>query len=85
MGLVAEVFDPDEAGTKVGGYAERLATGPALAIAASSAASTRAARRPLDEGLALEAELIEELFRSQDANEGLTAFVEKRKPEFVGA
>jgi enoyl-CoA hydratase len=39
----------------------------------------------LDEGLALEAELMESLFRSKDAAEGLTAFVEKRQPEFVGA
>ena len=39
----------------------------------------------LDEGLALERELVEQLFRSQDANEGLTAFSEKRAPTFVGA
>ena len=39
----------------------------------------------LDEGLALEAELMERLFRSKDATEGLTAFVEKREPEFVGS
>ena len=30
-------------------------------------------------------ELIEQLFGSQDAHEGLTAFVEKRTPDFVGA
>jgi len=41
--------------------------------------------RSLADGLALECDLIEELFRSQDANEGLTAFSEKRTPEFVGA
>ena len=39
----------------------------------------------LEEGLALERELVEQLFRSQDATEGLTAFVEKRDAEFVGA
>ena len=39
----------------------------------------------LDEGLALEGALMEELFRTQDAAEGLAAFVEKRKAEFTGA
>ena len=39
----------------------------------------------LEEGLTLERELVEQLFRSQDANEGLTAFTEKRAPSFQGA
>ena len=38
----------------------------------------------LDDGLVLEGELVEQLFNSQDAHEGLHAFVEKREPEFVG-
>ena len=85
MGLVADVYDPQEAGTKVREYAERLATGPAVAIAAIKRCVYEGGQKTLDEGLALEAELMESLFGTQDATEGLTAFVEKRKAEFVGA
>ena len=35
-------------------------------------------------GLALERELQQQLFQSEDAREGLQAYVEKRKPEFKG-
>lgn len=38
----------------------------------------------LNEGLALDRELLQELFRSQDAKEGLAAFGHKRKPVFRG-
>lgn len=38
----------------------------------------------LEQGLALERELQQQLFQSEDAREGLTAYVEKRKPQFKG-
>ena len=54
--------------------------GPPLALAAIKRCVYEGMRAPLEQGLALERELIEELFRSQDAAEGLTAFSEKRAP-----
>jgi enoyl-CoA hydratase/carnithine racemase len=85
MGLVADVYDSEQAQDKVAGYAARLAAGPGLAIGAIKRCVHEGSQKTLDEGLALEAELMERLFRSQDASEGLHAFVEKRRPEFVGA
>jgi enoyl-CoA hydratase/carnithine racemase len=85
MGLVADVYDADVAADRVLEYAARLAGGPALAIAAIKRCVHEGGELALANGLELEAELMEQLFRSKDANEGLTAFVEKRTPEFVGS
>jgi len=80
-GLVSALLEADA----VAEYAERLAAGPKLAIAAIKRCVHEGGQLPLEQGLALEAELMESLFRSRDATEGLTAFVEKRDPAFVGA
>jgi enoyl-CoA hydratase/carnithine racemase len=37
-----------------------------------------------EQALAIERELQQQLFQSEDAKEGLAAYVEKRKPNFAG-
>jgi enoyl-CoA hydratase/carnithine racemase len=85
MGLVAAVFDDEEAEAGVRDYAERLAGGAVLAIAAIKRCVHEGGGMSLDDGLVLEAEMMEQLFRTKDAAEGLQAFVEKRPAEFVGS
>lgn len=85
MGLVAAVYPESEAEASVREYAERLAAGAGLAIASIKRCVYEGGQMRLEEGLELEAELMEGLFRSEDAAEGLQAFVEKRTPGFVGA
>jgi enoyl-CoA hydratase/carnithine racemase len=82
LGLVSEVFEDAKA---FDAHVARLAKLPPLALANIKRCVFEGIDASLDDGLALERELIEELFRSQDANEGLTAFSEKRSPEFTGA
>lgn len=84
-GLVAALYEPEDAEAKLHEYAERFAAGPALALASIKRCVHDGGERTLADGLALEADLVEKLFSSRDGLEGLNAFVEKRTPEFVGA
>lgn len=82
IGLVTQLFAGQD---EFQAHVARLAALPPLALAQIKRAVYEGVERRLAEGLELERELIETLFRSKDANEGLTAFAEKRSPEFVGA
>jgi enoyl-CoA hydratase/carnithine racemase len=66
-------------------HVERLAAGPPLAIANIKRAAYDGSQLKLEDGLAMERDLIEQLFRSADAREGLEAFAEKRTATFTGA
>jgi enoyl-CoA hydratase/carnithine racemase len=65
-------------------YARRVAAGAALAIASIKHSVYQGSALSLRDGLALERKLIEPLFDSEDAREGLAAFVEKRTAVFRG-
>src|SRR5256885_14384331 len=66
------------------GHVERLAAGPPLAIAGIKRAAYDGSQLKLEDGLALERDLIEQLFRSADARGGLGEFHEKRTATFTG-
>ena len=66
-------------------YAATLNTGATRAIGLIKVAVQEGVEMPLNNGLALERELQNRLFVTEDAQEGLQAFIEKRTPEFKGS
>jgi enoyl-CoA hydratase len=83
-GLVAAVFEPGELMEKALERARELASKSPLALAAAKTAVNQAFQGEHRANLAAEAEAFGDLFQSEDAKEGLTAFVDKREPTFRG-
>lgn len=83
-GIVNKVYEADGFLAKVLEYAKTFCppTAASKAIGNVKRALQSGLEMSFAEGLALERELQAELFASDDAKEGLTAFVEKRKPSF---
>jgi enoyl-CoA hydratase len=83
-GLVEAVFEPDELMEKTLERARLLASKSPLALAAAKEVVNRAFQGEHADNLEREAEAFGGLFDSEDAKEGLAAFVEKREPTFRG-
>ena len=89
LGLVNHLYDADSGDDfikQVITYARQFTTPnkAARAVGRIKRSVQSGAEIPLEYGLALERELQQQLFQSEDAREGMDAYVNKRKPQFKG-
>ena len=82
LGLVNRVAPAGAALEEAVALAERLAALSAVAVRAIKASITSAGELPLARGLDRERELFMGVFNSADAQEGVQAFIGKRRPAF---
>ena len=84
-GLVSEVVDGDGLAARAGELAAQYAAMPTRGVGMTKRLFSEAARNRLEEQLELEAELQTAATQTNDFREGVSAFLEKRKPEFSGS
>ena len=89
LGILNQVFEAEsqeEFAQMIGEYALQFTTPnkAALAVGRIKRAVQTGSEMPFESALALERELQQQLFQSEDAKEGLYAYMDKRKPEFKG-
>jgi len=84
IGLVDSVFPPEELREKALEIARTIAAKSPVALQAAKESILAARRMPLDEGLKFERAWFGLLFSTEDKEEGVGAFLEKREPDFKG-
>lgn len=83
IGLVDQLLAPDNFQEEVMKFAAQLASGAGKALGYIKAAVQEGVELPMEQALAVERKYSAENSKTYDAKEGLTAFVEKRKPLFL--
>jgi 2-(1,2-epoxy-1,2-dihydrophenyl)acetyl-CoA isomerase len=81
-GLATRIIDADALEDEALGIARRLATGPRTAHAHMKRLLRLSASSTLEQQLAAEAEAMIDCGGTSDAREGVTAFIERRPPQF---
>ena len=89
LGILNQIFEAETSegfAAMVDDYARQFTTPnkAAHAVGRIKRAVQTGAELSFEPALALERELQQQLFQSEDAKEGLDAYVNKRKPEFRG-
>ena len=83
-GLVTRVVAKEQYLTEALRLAQEMAKRPPLALKAAKEAVLAVDQMALSAGLEFERRLFYSLFATEDQEEGMKAFMEKRKPEFKG-
>jgi len=84
IGLVNHVVPLDQLEAKTMEIASRIAEKSPIALSLAKEAVKIASRSNLDEGLRREVDLFALCFSTEDKDEGVAAFLEKRKPAWKG-
>ncbi|WP_417532610.1 2,3-dehydroadipyl-CoA hydratase PaaF [Marinobacterium stanieri] len=84
FGLVSEVTIPERSLERATELARKIATKPPIAVRQAKEVLLKAYETTLDSGLSLERKAFTLLAATEDRNEGIAAFMEKRKPNFTG-
>jgi enoyl-CoA hydratase len=84
IGLISEVVPDGTALDRAREVAEVVASNGPVAVQAVLRALRATESMPEDEAMRIDSEIGMKVFMSDDAKEGPTAFMEKRKPEFKG-
>jgi enoyl-CoA hydratase/carnithine racemase len=84
IGLVSEVVPDAEVLPHALKLAQKIAALPPMAVAATKEVAGLGADVPLATALNLERKAFQLLFATEDRDEGIAAFLEKRKPVFKG-
>jgi len=84
VGLVSRVVAKPDLRAAVDGLCADLAAAGPLALAAAKQAIDAGFGKPMNEALNIERTCYERVLASEDRNEGLRAFAEKRSPRFQG-
>jgi 2-(1,2-epoxy-1,2-dihydrophenyl)acetyl-CoA isomerase len=84
LGVVNQVLAADQLAAETEKLARRLAAGPALAYAETKALANRAMHAGLAAQLDAEALAFARCAKTEDFAEGVTAFTDKRKPQYKG-
>ena len=84
LGLTNRLVAQDDILTSAQNWAEDFAIRPTLAIGIAKEDMFFAMDHTLNESIAFEAKKQIDAFKSHDLKEGVSAFIEKRKPDFLG-
>ncbi|MCK5680237.1 enoyl-CoA hydratase/isomerase family protein [bacterium] len=84
LGIVQELMPGDELDAKTIAFAEKMATKAVIGIAQAKKAIYRGYNQDTETAMQIEQDAFMKAFASEDAREGLKAFVEKRPAVFQG-